>query len=89
MGSSHGVVEIDEVVSQFPKVYVLLDQCRFSEGGELTHGRVVLSSPDRDEVYSILRKTPNSVIIYTGPGAQEFEGAFLDRGQTWDHHQAT
>ena len=83
------VMHMDEIVARFQKVYVLLDRCRFNDVGELTHGRVVHSGHDRDEVYSYLRKTPNSVLIFSGPGAQEYEGAFLDQGQAWHSHMAT
>ena len=81
-----GILDIDQIVSRFQEVYILLDRCRFNETCDLTHGRVVLSSEDRDEVYTILRKTPNSVVIYSGPGAEEYEGAFLDQGETWSTH---
>ena len=73
------VFEIDQIVSRFPRRYILLDSCRFSDGLQVTHGRVVQTSDDREEVYAALRQTPNSVIIYAGPGGDS-EGAFLNGG---------
>lgn len=72
---------IREIVSHYPRHYVLLDRCRFDEVHELTHGQIVRSSEDCDEVYDALREHPNSVIIFTGQVTGEEEGAFLDRGR--------
>ena len=78
------VIGIDKILARFKREYVLLDRCKFSDVNALTHGRVVRSSSDRDEVYAALRSTPNSVIIFAGPEAVEEEGAFLDAGEAWE-----
>ena len=83
------VIGIDEILNLFDRQYVLLDRCKFSEVNVLTHGRVVRSSADRDEVYEALLDTPNSVIIFAGPDAEEEEGAFLDAGDAWEATEQT
>ncbi len=85
----HSVLEVEEIIGRFQKEYVLIDQCRFNDGCQLTHGRIVATSSDRDDVYRELRRTPNSVIIFAGPDAWEHEGAFLDEGQVWKTHLVT
>ena len=78
------VLGIEEILERFERQYVLLDCCKFSEINELTHGRVVRSSSDRDDVYDALRATPNSVIIFAGPDGADEDGAFLDGGKAWE-----
>ena len=60
------LLAVDELCSKFRDHFVLLDQCKFSERYELTHGRVLRSSAERDEVYQALREHPNSVVVFTG-----------------------
>lgn len=75
------VESLEAIVRRFPAHFVLVDQCRFDDRGRLTHGRVIDATPDRDAIYAQLRQNPNSVIIFTGPNAQDEDGAFLDGGQ--------
>lgn len=75
---------IDDILARFARQYVLLDRCKFSEKNALTHARVVRGSADRDEVYAELRRTPNSIILFAGPGAEDEDGAFLDGGDAWE-----
>lgn len=77
------VLDLSAVLDRFRGHFVLLDQCKFGERNQLTHGRVLRTSPDRDEVYDALRAHPNSVIIFTGPLPEDEEGAFLDAGEAW------
>lgn len=81
--STETVVSLEDVVRIFPNHFVLCDQCRFDTHGRVTHGRILESTSDRDRVYSRLREHPNSVIVFTGPGGDEEDGAFLDGGQAW------
>ncbi|MGE3163628.1 MAG: hypothetical protein AB7O52_01840 [Planctomycetota bacterium] len=78
------LLDIREILTRFPRHYVLLDRCRFDEFHEVTQGRVVRASSERDQVYNALREHPNSVIIYTGPVGSDLEGAFLDHGRVWE-----
>ncbi len=75
---------IEDIIDLFPSQYVLLGSCRFDDRGQLTHGRVLESSTDSDDIYDALRTNPNSVIIYTGPDSLDHDGAFLDSGQVWE-----
>ena len=84
------VLSITEILARFQREYVLLDQCRFEDGGcSITHARVVSSSDNRDEVYRRLHDTPNTVIVYAGPKGIEQDGAFLDGGSQWESHALT
>lgn len=78
------VLDIREILTRYPRHYVLLDGCRFDEFHEVTHGRVLRASAERDLVYRALKENPTSVIIYTGPVSDDHEGAFLDRGHVWE-----
>ncbi|MCI0652489.1 MAG: hypothetical protein L0Z55_11475 [Planctomycetes bacterium] len=81
--SPSNVVAVSEIIGRFPASFVLIDRCKFTDRFELTHGRVVLTSNTQEPVYEALRECPNSMVIYTGPGAEEADGAFIDRGATW------
>ena len=85
----HTVLEIEEIIARFREEYVLIDMCRFNDGCQVTHGRIVATSSNRDDVYRQLRQTPNSVIIFAGPDAMEHEGAFLDEGRAFKTHLVT
>lgn len=75
-----GILAIEEIVSRFREEYVLLDHCRFDDGCQPTHGRIVRTSADRAEVYDALREIPNSIVIYAGQDSIDAE-AFLDEGR--------
>ncbi|MEM7167848.1 MAG: hypothetical protein AAF581_20520 [Planctomycetota bacterium] len=75
--SATDVIAVDELCSKFRSHYVLLDLCRFSEQHALTHGRVLRSSAERDDVYRALHEHPNSVVVFTGPVDDEVEEPIL------------
>lgn len=71
------VIAVEELCSKFRSYYLLLDQCRFSERHELTHGRVLRSSEQRAEVYRGLHEHPNSVVVFTGQVDEAVEDPIL------------
>lgn len=87
--ATENVVALEDILKIYPNHFVLCDRCRFDSGGRVTHGRILDSTTDRDRVYSKLREHANSVIVFTGPDAEEMEGAFLDGGEVRSRSQIT
>ena len=78
------VLPVERIMQLFSRAYVVLDTCRFDDEGRVTHGRVLCSTPDREEAYEALRQHPNSMILFAGPSDDEADGAYLDGGRVWE-----